>query len=332
MFLLLHIYHRDIAHALVPSALITAFTMSKLSSGSLPSFLSKPDFNLSLFFILPFLLIRDVTFTFSVTSNPFLLILAQTSILAISVGFTQPKSIIRYGLFPASILLCAKALSSLRGGWTDNFAMATCLGYITAWEVLQYLVVALIEPWDFRSQGQVANAFNNRKFPKQPKDIISNRLLFGYDAAYSQRHSGTTFEVSNVPAFDTKNPTYTPSRISWLASTTLYVAISYLLLDLAAIANDPEMAAIMASAEKVPFFSRLSEVTPQEVAQRLVATMFVWILAVPVIYLSKRVAPIFFVAIGVQRVDQYKPLFNLAEGMPWSVRRFWRYVRLVLDE
>lgn len=300
--------------------------MSKLTSSpsSLPSFLLKPNLNLSLFFILPFLLIRDVSFTFSVTTNPYLLILAQTSILAISVGFTRPKSIVRYGLFPASILLCAKALASLRAGWTDSFAMSTCLGYITAWEVLQYLVIALIEPWDFRSQGQVANAVKNKKRPNPPKDTITNRLLFGYDAAYSQRHSGTSFAVSNVPAFDSKNPTYTPSRISWLASTSLYVAISYILLDLVALANDPEMAATMAAAEKVPFFSRISDVTLEEALQRLVAVMSVWILAVPVIYLSKRMAPILFVALGLQRVEQYKPLFNFAEGMPWSVRRFWR--------
>lgn len=307
--------------------------MSKLaSSSSFSSFLLRPDANLSLFFILPFLLIRDVTFTFTVTNNPYLLILAQTSILAISVGFTRPNSRIRYGLFPATVLLCVKALLSLRGGWTDNFAMATCLGYITSWEVLQYLVVALIEPWDFRSQGQVANAVKSKKFPKQPKDTIANRLLFGYDAAYSQRHSGTAFEVANVPAFDSKNPTYTPSRISWLASTTFYVAISYLLLDLVALANDPEMSATMAAADKVPFLSRLSEVTLEEVFQRLMAMIFVWILAVPVIYLSKRVAPILFVAMGLQKVEQYKPLFNFAEGMPWSVRRFWRYVEATIRQ
>jgi hypothetical protein len=226
-------------------------------------------------------------------------------------------------------LLSWKTLENLRSGLAPNFAIAASLGCITSLDILRYLVVALIQPWDFHSRGP--SSTGGEKIKKQPpaRDTVFSRLKFGYETAYSNRHCNTPFEVSKTPHFSGKDPSYVPSKVSWLFSTSLYILFAYLMLDSMSLSHDPVQTEIMFSHSKVPFFTRLHEITIEECIQRLVAVTTIGGFGIPVVYLLMRIPAFLFVALGVQKAEQFPPLFNFNEGFPWSVSRFWTYVSLI---
>ena len=154
-------------------------------------------------------------------------------------------------------------------------------------------------------------------------ETLGARLKFGFLAATSFRYSGMPYEVRNVPRFSAQDPNFVPSRKEFLRRKAITILICYLVLDFLSLGADPESNAINFSPKRVPLFTRLGDVTGQELIMRLFVTLG---FGAGVYSFQTGIQSIFAlvdVGLGLSEVKSWRPMF----GSPWdayTVRRFWR--------
>lgn len=267
---------------------------------------------------------------------PVLLLVIQVLFIVIVTGFTPPSSIIRLSLLPfMAICSWSIVLTSLESMHRGPWAAFVGGGSLTF--LLQYISTALLTRWSFVTSGpssgtspqglkqdcdrtqKAVNEMNN------VSETLGARLKFGFLAATSFRYSGTPYEVRNVPRFSAQDSNFVPSRKEFLRRKAITILICYLVLDFLSLGADPESNAINFSPEMVPVFTRLGDVTGQQLIMRLFVTLG---FGAGVYSFQTGIQSIFAlvdVGLGLNEVKSWRPMF----GSPWdayTVRRFWRYV------
>ncbi|MCJ1422995.1 hypothetical protein MMC29_000876 [Sticta canariensis] len=266
--------------------------------------------------------------------HPGLLLVTQVVLIVAVTGFTSPSSIIRLSLLPFMALcswsIVLTSLKSMHRGPWAAFVGGSSLTFL-----LQYISTALLSRWSFVTSGpssgtppQDLKQDRDRTQEAVPEmknisETLGARLKFGFLAATSFRYSGTPYEVRNVPRFSAQDPNFAPSRKEFLRRKAITILICCLALDFLNLGADPESNAINLSPERVPLFTRLSDVTGQELIMRLFVTLG---FGAGVYIFQTGIQSIFAlvdVGLGLSEVKSWRPLF----GSPWdayTVRRFWR--------
>ena len=266
--------------------------------------------------------------------HPGLLLVTQVLLIVTVTGFTSPSSIIRLSLLPImAIFSWSIVLTSLetmhRGPW------AAFVGGYSLTFLLQYISTALLSRWSFVTSGPSSDTSaqdlrqdRDRTQKAVPEMInisetLGARLKFGFLAATSFRYCGMPYEVRNVPRFSAQDPDFVPSKKEFLRRKAITVLICYLVLDLFSLGADPESNAINLSPQLVPLFTRLGDVTGQQLIMRLFVTLG-W--GAGIYTFQTGVQSLFAligVGLGLNEVKSWRPMF----GSPWdayTLRRFWR--------
>lgn len=138
----------------------------------------------------------------------------------------------------------------------------------------QYIETALLTRWNFEFQGpeRLITKLGQIKGQRRPVGTSWQGLRFGYYATFSYRCCGTPFEVKNVPPFSFTDRSYVPTRRKFI----LQFLRNYLIIDAITVFGSAEANSRLYAAEKVPFFFRIKSVTLEEIAVRIVSTVFFW--------------------------------------------------------
>ena len=267
--------------------------------------------------------------------HPIILLVVQFSTTAFIIGFTSSNSFYRGAFLPLEILSCAFCVAAcktalVRGPWA-----ATVGGYSITY-LFHYVVLALLSGWSYERNGLDPSTTPHHivegTHPEQ-KPVCTRlsalpqpfclRLRFGLSAASSFRWTGTKREVRNVPHFSAKDQTYVPTKRTFLWQTAMKVLACYLIIDLMGLSNDEEMNRTYFHFTKVPFLTRLTEMSRGELTMRIGATIGAGL----GIYCAQEglqsILAFIAVGLGLSEARHWRPRFgSIADA--YSIRRFWR--------
>ncbi|KAH8886652.1 hypothetical protein GQ53DRAFT_727651 [Thozetella sp. PMI_491] len=261
--------------------------------------------------------------------HPLLIVILQVSLITAVVGFTSSQSFLRPALLPFPFVLAALACQTCAAGLCDPLSSTFVISLVLA-NTLIYLDRTLLSRWDFAAGGPT------RSFDKDiPPGVVDPaeeklrgslwaRFRFGLNTATSRRHLNTPYEIKNSPHFSSKYEDYTPSRGAFLLRAAFVIALSYLLVDFCSLGPDvrTEESEALFAPDRVPLFSRLGQVTIEDMINRYVIGLMVWVNAYCVVQITYNLPAMVCVALGLTEVREWRPPFGSLSSL-YSVRKFW---------
>ena len=266
--------------------------------------------------------------------NPLILFAGQLLVTIVVLGFSTRRSAIRITTIPVLTLCCALIVPRCtqfvhRSSWA-----ALVGGYSTTF-LLQYIATVISDRQDPPSEGSShePNGYQPAKraerISKEAKTSLWKCAKSGLEATFSCRWSGTPREVRNVPLFSNHDPSYEPTRTTFLRNHTFVLVWCYLILDVLSLGADPEKTKIFFAPAMIPFFTRLGEVSGEEVAMRIFGVLGSGL----GVFCSQKgvysILALIAVGLGLSEPRDWRPLFGSVSDA-YTVRRFWRYVALSL--
>ena len=238
-----------------------------------------------------------------------------------ALGFTPPGSIVRPAVFPI-ITGCTYVIGQTCLDIMPRLMLTNCIAGFACTYWTQYLISAFILQENFEDQGPL------RKRSKQARrtdDSTLVRIKFGLLTTGSTRNVGTNHEAKGVPHFANRDPSYVPSRGVFLAKRGLLTLVAYLAIDIMT-ASPPDISqnAVTFSRANARFFTRLSEVTAEDIKTRIVVTAGQYVGIYLMLTLLHSVFSFFAVLSGISDPKDWPPLFGSITEM-WSLRQFWGY-------
>jgi hypothetical protein len=137
---------------------------------------------------------------------------------------------------------------------------------------------------------------------------------------FTLRDIGTPHAIKNIPPFSTSNPTWIPSRTSFLLRHMCIAVISYLVADIPSILPliNPQQAAQMS----LPVFSRLFDIRFDEVISRFIVTASSWIFAAATLSSFYSFIAVLLVGLGFSEPRFWPPQFSSLEHS-YTLRGWW---------
>lgn len=259
--------------------------------------------------------------------TPFgLCILISTSI----IGFTPRTSLFRpAGILPElyCILLTLKYVKETP---LDSIFLSILAQGGTPLIFLTYIDTALLSKWTFEAQGPTSSLGGQTVLRLEGKDgskdihkTVWKRLNFGFKQCFRARSAGSPWEVNNVPPFFRDCPGLIPTRRQFLYITGRKILINLLLLDAFGIAsryNGENTASF--DAARIPFFSRLGDVTIEEFVTRMVSVVMFWVVGGTFLQAYYDCVAFVIIGLGLGRTAHWPPFFGHFTQL-WSLRQFW---------
>lgn len=137
----------------------------------------------------------------------------------------------------------------------------------------------------------------------------------------NQRKIGLPYQVKKIAPFSYKDPKWVPGRKRFVMTLLIRLAVFWLIMD--GVENLPGQpdAAIFAK-ERTHFFSRLSDVTADQVVQAMASTAMNWVLAYIIITIQADALQLVGTLIGAYAPADCPPTFGRLRDA-YSVRQFW---------
>ncbi|KUJ07021.1 uncharacterized protein LY89DRAFT_632023 [Mollisia scopiformis] len=255
---------------------------------------------------------------------PFFALQLSTSIL--TLGFTSPSSLFRPTILPfvasCTYITCLNLREfTSRGSWAATTACFSTLFF------LQYLEMGVLSRWSFEARGPTSTSSKNSQDREAKKeDTIWTRLKFGTSSMISFRDLYTPHETKNSPHFSPKNPSYTPSRSTFLLTSIPKLVLCYLILDLIEFQPPPPDASSLFSPSKVPFLLRIfsgeEAVTGEDVLVRIASSIGFWISLYCMISGMALFLGVVCVGLGVSEVKEWRPIMGSLSSA-YTIRGFW---------
>ena len=215
--------------------------------------------------------------------------------------------------------------------------------------ILEYVEKCLLSQWSFEDYGPSAEigkrgtepqttigspgpkktGFDRgRPNPVERSDIELERCKFGTWVAFSNRYISSPYQARNVPSYSSKNPSAIPSRSRFLLDRAAVILSCYLLIDLLTQSAQPEQNHIKYASGRIKIFSRLGEVTAEELTTRVLTSVFFWFGVYLVLQMYYSTFAFITVASGWDRPELWRPIFDEFEEA-YTIRGFWGYESLV---
>lgn len=114
-----------------------------------------------------------------------------------------------------------------------------------------------------------------------------------------------------------------PTKMQFLYRIAKDVQLSVLFLDVISfMGRDVSINSVYFASSQIPFFTRLRDVTVEEVILRLFASLMPWLVTICLLQVMYDGAAIMVIALGLGRIERWPTLIN-AWTECWSVRQFW---------
>jgi hypothetical protein len=256
----------------------------------------------------------------STLSNVVLIHLFEPLVLVLVLAYTQANSLLRIAALPLiiQIFVWAVALDS-EPGIRKLYRV-----FLSDWAtvvLLQYIDTALISRWDWRHGGPTSSSGGNKVVPSS--NPTGSRLFWAGQVTLNQRWTNSPWAIKNIPPFSWRQPEYVPSRTRFVLQRLSIAAATYTVVT---ILSSGEADAIelqrMFSRDNVPFFSRMAEVTLEEIIQRVMVTLTVWTTTYCILTTIYNVISAFVVGLHLYEPSDWRPLFGGLSRIS-SVRSFW---------
>ena len=154
----------------------------------------------------------------------------------------------------------------------------------------------------------------------KPSSTFS-RLFRAIITLLSPRYLNTSWAIPKIPPFSAHDASYVPTRGRFIQQRTLAMIVSYLIIDIINVMPPPDIA-VQFPLDKQVVFSRLSEVTLEELAKRLLGTLITWLVMYLYIIALANFFALVAVGLGLSQPHSFPPLFGSFKES-YTIRHFW---------
>ena len=262
----------------------------------------------------------------------------------LALGFLHPTSSLRPLLFILMLGYIALNIAMLSPAKFTDSVYVNIAGCNVFGQALQYFDQVLLGKWSYDAQGPASGKggqdpalgdssaksagkkpLERQRSKKAAETGVLGRLYWGAAHAYNGRFLDTPWEVPNVPPFSRQDPSWVPSRGQYLRRRAVLFVVNLLVLDLLTRPKGtPEMDTAMFAAEKVGFFSRLGQVSVDEVMVRYFSSGMFYLVVYVFFQTAHTFMAIVMVGLGISEVKVWRPFIGSLWDA-WSVRQFWGY-------
>lgn len=263
--------------------------------------------------------------------HPGFYLVAEFVTAVLVIGFTPADSNLRlWGL--AWNIFCVFKCIPLCMQYMVRTPWGALLGGFAISYLYHYLDIALLSRWSFEHRAPVSglvkpSAVISKRSQVDPvpnsKSVLQQRLLFGLSVGSTFRFIGTPYEVQSVP------PARATTRKGYFRRTYAVVLVSYIVLDFINSINDPEIASKFLGLKNVPLFTRLHEVSAEELIIRLFTVLAAGISLNCVQGGIYHLIGLFAVSFGISAPTAWPPFYG-SPREAYTLRRFWKYVSISL--
>lgn len=207
---------------------------------------------------------------------------------------------------------------------------ANLVGGSLANMVLRYIDLVLLSAWSAKARGPTSK--NGSLEPTTQKDTKVGRggsfawvgeVWWALTLIFNNRLVDTAWEVKHVPRFSKDRSGWVPSRMRYVWSRGATAVVCFILLDATRLLGaPPEQNAVLFAPEKVAFFSRLGDVSMEEVAMRYVSAIMFGVVTFLLFEGVHCGVGAIWVGLGLSHVKTWRPCFGTIFES-WSLRRFW---------
>ena len=254
---------------------------------------------------------------------PILITVTQVLITSVTIAFTKHSSLVRQASLPLLLLILSHLIATLRQEKIVRPQWASALVGTSVLLLFHHIDIVFLNPRSSISDNRQAVRNDNGSKTFRHTNPALKRLANGLRMTTSFRHIGTPEQVKNVPAFDTKDPTYVPPRHVFVGWLLLRLILCMLFVDLTdTFAPKPDEAARTFSTDKIPLFKEFANISVEALALRFGSTLGFFTAIYCVAHLLFYPAALPAVALGWSSPNLWRPIFN-SPVEARSVRLFW---------
>ena len=265
--------------------------------------------------------------------SPLIYLPIQLSLIASLAAFSSPTSFLRPALLPI-LVICNYMLLSTYSSYITRKPWIAFVSGATLSQLLDYVEKLLLSQWSYECYGPSAQTVRKEKadkhrdsisFPSrrsEPEGTIWDRLKFGCWVAVSSRYIASPFQARNVPPYSYSDPSFVPTRSSFILNKAAVLVTCYCIMDLLAQGDQPDKNPIVYAENHVRFFTRLGDVTVEEIVTRTMTSVFFWFGSYIVIEGYYAGLALLSVASGFDRPELWRPNFGPLSQI-YTIRGFW---------
>ena len=280
----------------------------------------------------------------SLLFHPFTVILIDHQIVTLTAAFTTPQSPLRPALCALLVAVSCTGLAQYSNYTNASGNLGSSITATPAFAILVFIDRLLLRRWAFEDRHRIFPAqFGEKKkkktqkddqykeVPKQKQnapttpeatqDTIGSRMAFGLEVAGSGRMIDTPWEARGIAPFAPHDPNYIPSRRSIIARRTLVIIASLIVraMNLKVLLSiDPSYYA----PSREPFLTRLTAVTREEIAMRLILAVGFWVDLYCILQVIFGASTVVLAIVKPDELSKLRPWFgSLAHA--YTIRGFW---------
>lgn len=256
--------------------------------------------------------------------------------MSIILGFTHAGSYIRQAALAIIALYPLVQFKYLDG--IEHPVLRAFIGAACIFVVVLYTDAVLIHKWEYEAQGPTSGAGGLVPVTPSDKSVVRKggshgggwspavlpRLTFGIRMSLTSRFPATRWAVKNIPAFSERDAAYIPSKCAFIftATTKLFLCILLIaLLDFMPKSTTDEKTNLFSS-QKIPFFTRLVDVSDTEILIRVASVLGYWFVQYLIIQAAYYTLALPSVILGLTESKEWPPVFG-SVGDSYSIRNFW---------
>ncbi|CZT12319.1 uncharacterized protein RAG0_16187 [Rhynchosporium agropyri] len=257
------------------------------------------------------------------------LVALQLTLMILVLGFTAPNSVFRPAGLPLISVCTYLELPFVRK--ISNNLLRAFVGAAGVYVNILYIDTVLLHKWSFENKGPASALGGLEPVPKSrrrqksnahnPHESNAERLLFGAEISLQSRFPTTKWPIKNIPPFRTQDPAYKPTKSEFLQGSLIKLALYVFLLDLTSLAPKSDNAVNFGDS-RIPFFSRASIITRDELITRIAGILGYWTvqyIIIQAIYASFAIVAVTF---DITAAASWPPVFGSVSDS-YSIRRFW---------
>ena len=276
-----------------------------------------------------------------VSTNPWIYLFTSKIMLAYGAGFTSPGSFQRTATF---IILCLHTCLTLTHftSFIDSTSfLAQIIGGSIAILPVTYFDRLILRKWAFEDrkaifatnyENQIEGAGRKMKertpAPTEQDHSIGSRFAFGNKVGGTGRGLGTSWQVQSISHFSQSDPDWIPSLLNFIVWKSAIIIgcyfVHHYVFDLRVNLGRDDF-----HPSRIPFFTRIRDVTPEEIWMRVLLNVTFWITGYCILQPLFSIPAVIAVCFNPKSVGEWRPPFGSIQDA-YTIRQFWRWVSMLL--
>ena len=272
-------------------------------------------------------------------TNPWINLVASRWIFAIGAGFTSPASIQRLVMFALTTIYASLSISNYSKYIQSTGLVSLIIISSISSVPLIYFDRLIYRKWAYEDRRAIFGTAPQKSVKKDAldsdtiadgEDTYSSRFSFGQEVSGTVRGPGTSWEVKGLPHFSSTDP-------QWIPSPTVFIAWKLAIIIPCFFLNEYVMDARLAVdhdlmlPSRVPFLTRVGEITQDEVVARLIVGVWTWTHGYCFMQMFFGFPALIAVCFKPSEVALWRPAFGSIQDA-YTVRGFWGSVCLTMFE